>query len=378
MQIGNAIKSAAKAVVDSSVREFETYVVPVRLQQLYKGYKLRDASLGEIGMPIDFLDTLVQLADHIYLTGTKSAHSREDSPFAISLRTVLGEMFQNYKQIDRFDAATGLAFETRGPFGAVVASAVPPGLERVPVKGPVHPGQARYRLFIIFRGTVPAVGDLYTDDLSTDAKTAAPKLPSSVGNRVGEVARGFLNTYLSCRTQVVERLLPRGLAFLRKQHREFAESAGKASGPKSAGPVGARAADHLPADQVELYILGHSLGGAVATLCAYDIACRFPGYNPVLVTFGSPPVGNIDFAIDFNKVMVERSEYHPRTRYLRSIRVVARSVGGHLDPISALPALLPNYIHVNTRVMIPTSARYGLSTHLLKDSYIPALMPGAK
>ena len=116
----------------------------------------------------------------------------------------------------------------------------------------------------------------------------------------------------------------------------------------------------------------------MATLCAYDIACRFPGYNPVLVTFGSPPVGNIDFALDFNKVMVERNEYHPRTRYLRSIRVVARSVGGRLDPISALPALLPNYIHVNTRVVIPTSAPYGLSTHLLKDSYIPGLMPSAK
>ncbi len=326
MEIGNAIKSAAKAVVDSSVRDFETYVVPVRLQQLYKGYKLRDASLEQTGMPIDFLDSLVQLADHIYLTGTKRAHSREDGPFAISLRTMLGEMFQNYRQIDRFDAATGLAFETRGPFGAVVAGAVSPGLERVPVKGPVHPGQARYRLFIIFRGTVPAVGDLYTDDLSTDAKTAAPKLPSSVGNRVGEVARGFLNTYVSCRSEVVERLLPRGLAFLRKQHRQFAESVAKASGPKPAGRVGAGAGVHLPSDQVELYILGHSLGGAVATLSAYDIACRFPGYNPVLVTFGSPPVGNIDFALDFNKVMVERqrisptdpvSPEHPRGRPIR-------------------------------------------------------------
>ena len=47
-------------------------MVPVRLQQLYKGYKLRDASLEQTGMPIDFLDSLVQLADHIYLTGTKA------------------------------------------------------------------------------------------------------------------------------------------------------------------------------------------------------------------------------------------------------------------------------------------------------------------
>ena len=228
-------------------------------------------------------------------------------------------MFQNYMQLDRFDAATGLAFETRGPFGTVIASAVPPGLEAVPVKGSVHPDEARYRLFVVFRGTVPAIGDLYTDDLSTDGKTAAPKLVNSLGNRAGEVARGFLNTYVSCRSQVVARLLPRGLAFLNARYREFAG----ATGGKARGSAARRFAPRLPNHRVELYVIGHSLGGAVATLCAYDLACRFPHYDPVLVTFGSPPVGNIDFAIDFSKVMVEHNEYHPQTRYLRSIRVVA-------------------------------------------------------
>src|SRR5262249_1629773 len=157
----------------------------------YKGYTLRDVTLGQIGMPIDFLVTLAQLADHIYLTGTRRGDSRADGPAAISLQHELGVLFRNYMQIQRFDAATGRAFETRGPFGAVVASAVPPGMENVPVKGLVHPGQARYRLFIVFRGTVPAVLKGYTDDLTTDAKAAAPKLANSVGNRVGEVARGF-------------------------------------------------------------------------------------------------------------------------------------------------------------------------------------------
>ena len=264
MDFGNALKSAARSVKDAVVQETETYLIPVKLQQLYKGYKLRDTTLGRIGMPIDFLVTLAQLSDHIYLTGTKAAHSREDSPFAISLRAQLGEMFQNYMQLDRFDAATGLAFETRGPFGAVIASAVPPGLEAVPVKGSVHPDEARYRLFIVFRGTVPAIGDLYTDDLSTDAKTAAPKLVNSLGNRAGEVARGFFNTYVSCRSRVVERLLPRGLAFLNARYREFA---GATSG-KATASAARRYAPRLPTHRVELYVVGHSLGGAVATLCA--------------------------------------------------------------------------------------------------------------
>jgi hypothetical protein len=89
-------------------------------------------------------------------------------------------------------------------------------------------------------------------------------------------------------------------------------------------------------------------------------------------------VGNIDFAIDFNKVMVERNEYHPRTRYLRSIRVVARAADGKLDWISALPAHLPNYIHVNTRVLIPSSAGGRLGAHTIADSYLPALTPKAR
>ena len=115
MGLGDAMKSVVQGV--------ETYLIPVKLQQLYKGYQLRDRSLGDTGMPVDFLITLAQLAKHIYLTGTNSAHSKEDTPFAISLRTELGVLFQNYMQLNRFDAATGLFFETRGPFGAVVASA---------------------------------------------------------------------------------------------------------------------------------------------------------------------------------------------------------------------------------------------------------------
>ncbi len=366
MDLGETIKSASRAFGKAAVQEVETYLVPVRLQQLYKGYRLRDVPLSGTRMPVDFLITLAQLADHIYLTGTKRAQSRENSPFAISLRAELGEMFQNYMQIDRFDAATGLFFETRGPFGAVVASAVPPGQEGLPVRRRIHPSEARYRLFLIFRGTVPAIGDLYTDDLSTDAKTAAPKLACSIGNRAGEVARGFLNTYGSCRSEVVDRLLPRGVAFLRAQHRKFAEAAGS-------GSVRKPGSTFLPLDRVEVYVVGHSLGGAVATLCAYDLACRFPQLNPVLVTFGSPPVGNLDFAIDFARVMIDRQEYHPRTGYLRSIRVVARAADGKLDYVSALPERLPNYIHVNTRVLVPSSAESRWGAHSIADSYIPAL-----
>ncbi|WP_410768567.1 lipase family protein [Fontibacillus sp. BL9] len=55
-----------------------------------------------------------------------------------------------------------------------------------------------------------------------------------------------------------------------------------------------------------LYITGHSLGAALATLCAIDLAANTVFSSPVLYTFGSPRVGNPAFAKAFTNY-VERS-----------------------------------------------------------------------
>ena len=52
-----------------------------------------------------------------------------------------------------------------------------------------------------------------------------------------------------------------------------------------------------------LYITGHSLGGALATLCAIDIAANTPFTSPTLFTYGSPRVGDPDFAKAFKKLV---------------------------------------------------------------------------
>lgn len=54
-----------------------------------------------------------------------------------------------------------------------------------------------------------------------------------------------------------------------------------------------------------LYITGHSLGGALATLCAYDMAPLAAARDVTLInyTFGSPRVGNPAFANAFNRTV---------------------------------------------------------------------------
>lgn len=50
----------------------------------------------------------------------------------------------------------------------------------------------------------------------------------------------------------------------------------------------------------ELYITGHSLGGALAILCGYDLS---ESKSMVHYTFGAPRVGNTLFTLDFNKAV---------------------------------------------------------------------------
>jgi hypothetical protein len=350
------------------VKTLEKWVVPTRLQQLYKGYFLEDVTLDQIGMPLDFLILLAQLADMIYLTGTYRWHSKVGSEHDQSVRTALGGLIGKDFPVQRFDAATGAAFETMGPFGAVACSAVPPGQERVPPTGRVHPDQPRYRVFLIFRGTKP--GLLYWDDISTDAKAATFNIDNPLGQRAGTLARGFLNTYLSCRNEVIGRLLPQALESLRSRHRKYAAEFLKERPGETAPGLKAT----LPDDRIEVYVVGHSLGGAVATLCAYDIACAIPRLNPVLVTFGSPPVGNIDFAIDFeSRFVTGPARLHPYSGYLRSVRVVALAQDDTQDAVAVLPDKLPNLIHVNSRLVLPSVAKNRWGAHSLQTSYISGL-----
>jgi len=59
-----------------------------------------------------------------------------------------------------------------------------------------------------------------------------------------------------------------------------------------------------------ILITGHSLGAAISTLMAYDIATMFPTYElSYVVNFGSPRVGNSAFSTSFNSYSSSFTHY---------------------------------------------------------------------
>ncbi|EIE18845.1 alpha/beta-hydrolase [Coccomyxa subellipsoidea C-169] len=60
-------------------------------------------------------------------------------------------------------------------------------------------------------------------------------------------------------------------------------------------------------DRWRVYLTGHSMGGALATLCAYELAARDYGNVPepavTMYSFGQPRVGNLPFSSDYDEVV---------------------------------------------------------------------------
>jgi hypothetical protein len=84
----------------------------------------------------------------------------------------------------------------------------------------------------------------------------------------------------------------------------------------------------FPRPLTSLTICGHSLGGALATLLALDVAANTPFKNPTVYTYASPRTGGPQFAATYNQVV-------PNTT----------RIAGRLDLVPKLP-LPPLYEHV--------------------------------
>ena len=84
----------------------------------------------------------------------------------------------------------------------------------------------------------------------------------------------------------------------------------------------------FPRPVTSVSICGHSLGGALATLLALDVAASTPFKNPAVYTYASPRSGGPQFAATYNQVV-------PNTN----------RIAGRLDLVPKLP-LPPLYEHV--------------------------------
>ena len=106
-------------------------------------------------------------------------------------------------------------------------------------------------------------------------------------------------------------------------------------------------------DPVELHVTGHSLGGALATLAAFDLTQQFR-VDTTVYTFGQPRVGNRAFATEYNATVIKHF-----------------SVANGHDPVARVPkgSYTKNGIRVVTSktgdvVVAPSS----LESHVLNNS----------
>jgi len=61
--------------------------------------------------------------------------------------------------------------------------------------------------------------------------------------------------------------------------------------------------DSRSGSAISVYVTGHSLGGALATLAAHAIKSAHPSVDMTVYTFGSPRVGNKSFAYEYNTLV---------------------------------------------------------------------------
>ena len=102
-------------------------------------------------------------------------------------------------------------------------------------------------------------------------------------------------------------------------------------------------------------VTGHSLGGALASLVAMDIASGGLPYRALeAFTFASPRVGSIKWS------------NHYATKSIATWRIANQK-----DPVTKVPPKSIGYLHVGTPVYF--AALSGLAAHSLDNAYLPAL-----
>jgi len=121
-------------------------------------------------------------------------------------------------------------------------------------------GYPKESLVIAFRGTEAKIRDWLTDFDGFHTIYPYGNTNSNI-----QVHKGFVKAYHSIRTSILKYI---------KDNREECKA---------------------------IFVCGHSLGGALATLCAVDIQYNYPDIKVKCFPSGNPRVGNKDFAVSYDK-----------------------------------------------------------------------------
>jgi triacylglycerol lipase len=176
---------------------------------------------------------------------------------------------------------------------------------------------------LAFRGT-----DDFPDDI---ADIRFNQAPYPYDSNAGMTHIGFTYVYESCRTAVIAAV--------------------------SALPAG-----------ITLYITGHSLGGAVATLAALDVAVNTQFKQPIIYTFASPRVGDPSSASRFDGTLVTSPLYSWRVVNMFDIvpQLPPRDI---FDPFDITTYY---YEHVTDHVPLAFLKGGAIANHRL-ENYIEAI-----
>jgi len=115
---------------------------------------------------------------------------------------------------------------------------------------------------------------------------------------------------------------------------------------------------------VHIYITGHSLGGALAVLCAYEASTLLPDAPLTVYTYGQPRVGNRAFSDDYNSRVIDHF-----------------SIINDQDPVARIPK--GNYKRVGSRIIVDSKGDLivrptFLEVHLLSlhtGTILPSFLP---
>lgn len=200
----------------------------------------------------------------------------------------------------------------------------------------------RREVVVAFRGTQSG------HDWLTDLVSQRTRNPYGDG----QVHAGFLAAWESCRLTVRDAVQ----ALVGDEEGGWLDHrAGRPLRQMFGDAAGGLASEATAALQrhTALYVTGHSLGGALATLCAADLSRDL---EPVVYSFGSPRVGSRDFAAWFDRTIACR--YSDAAQSLRSWRVHRPR-----DIVTMVPDAL-RYRHVGNA--------WSLGSYLLDDRMLGA------